>query len=126
MTATATIEQPVVEQTAQETQRETHRKVCAYLKGYLVGYSKRKGMNWKGDKTRTEEFALGFEASKRMSPDYITFAHIIYNWIRHDRPHLGTEERDQVFVDEFRKSQAPNKFLATLAEFGLDIKEVLS
>ena len=114
MTATATIEQPTAEQTAQDDQRLIHRNVCAFLKGFIVGYSKRTGMKW-------DEF------SKRLNPDYITFAHIIYNWIRHDRPHLGSETRDQKFVEEFRKSRARyrNKFLATLAEYGLDIKEVL-
>jgi len=69
---------------------------------------------------------VGFEDSKRMSPDYITFAHIIYNWIRHDRPHLGSENRDEQFVKDYRKKRAwGNKLLANLAEFGLDIKEVL-
>jgi hypothetical protein len=123
MTATATIEQSIVE----ETRRETHRKACAYLKGYLVGYAKRKGMKWEGDAERTPEFAKGFEESKRVGADTITFAHIIYNWIRHDRPHLGSEERDEQFVKKYRRERAwnSNKLLATLAEYGIDIKEVL-
>jgi hypothetical protein len=121
MTATATLEE-----TTQDANRESHRKACAYLKGYLVGYAKRRGMKWDGDEERTPEFAQGFNDSKRIGRDTITFAHIIYNWIRHDRPHLGSERRDEEFVEAYRSRNTwGNKMLATLAEYGLDIEEVL-
>jgi len=121
MTVTATVEKPT---TAEQSRREIQRKCCAYLKGFLVGYASRKGMKWYGDPERTEEFAQGFGDSKRVGSKTITFAHIIYNWIRHDRPHLGAENRDEQFVKEFRRMRG-NKLLAALAEYGLDIKEVL-
>ena len=123
MTATAIAP---VEQTTEEIRRETHRKCCAYLKGYIVGYAGRNGMKWDGDETLTSEFEQGFNDARRIGKSTVTFAHIIYNWIRHDQPHLGSENRDEQFVKEYRKKRAwGNKLLANLAEFGLDIKEVL-
>jgi hypothetical protein len=123
-TATATIET-----TSVDDNRITHRNACAYLKGYIVGYSKRRGMKWNGDVERTPQFKQGWEDSKRRSSETITFAHIIYNWLRHERPHLGREKRDEAFVAEFREKHAwkgGNHLLNALAELGVDIEEVLS
>ena len=127
MTATTTMERPATTtDTTQDAQRLVHRRVCAYLKGYIVGYSKRRGMKWKGNPEKTSEFAQGYEDSKRKDSEHITFAHILYNWVRHDRCHLGKEERDQNFVDEYRKqSFGSNKLIAKLADMGLDVQEVL-
>ena len=121
MTATATLTETPVDN------RIAHQKACAYLKGYIVGYSKRKGMKWDGDEERTPEFKQGWEDSKRRTSETITFAHIIYNWLRHDRPHLGREKRDEAYVKEFREKHAwtGNKLLNALAELGVDIEEIL-
>jgi len=124
MTATATL----IEKTEEAKSHDlTHKHVCAYLKGFIVGKAKRRGMKWNGDEERTPEFKQGWEDSKYKGPDMLTFAHIIYNWLRHDRHHLGTEERDEEFVKNFRMNpcNGSNKLLSTLAEFGLDVDEVL-
>lgn len=123
MTAT-TMERPATEETVQDIQRQIHRRVCAYLKGYIVGYSKRKGMKWKGDPERTSEFAHGYEDSKRKDSKNITFVHILYNWVRHERCHLGSEDLDESFVKEYRQYYS-NKILKKLSDLGLDVQKVL-
>lgn len=109
-----------IQEVSVEEQRQIHRKACAYLKGYIVGYAVNQGMKWEGDPERTEEFKRGWEEASWVNP---TFAHIIYNRIRHDRPHLGSREADQEYLDEGR--YGTSKLLATLAEFGVDVQEVL-
>ena len=76
------------------TTRETHRQVCAYLKGYIVGYAKCAGMKWDGDLTRTKEFKQGFEDSSNCDDSMVTVAHIVYNRVRHNKPHRKTRELD--------------------------------
>jgi len=127
MTATATLEKPAASIVTAEERKRVHSAVCAYLKGYIVGYSSRHGMKWDGDVDRTPAFAKGWEDSKRRGHGTITFAHVIYNWLRHDRCHLGSELRDERFVKKFREDRAwsANPLLAALAELGLDIEEVL-
>jgi hypothetical protein len=122
MTATA-----VIETTSVPADRESHRNACAFLKGYIVGYSKRHGMKWDGDESRTEAFADGFGRSRNVGPKTLTFAHVVYNRLRHDRPHLGSAQRDEEFVEEFRRefSIIANPLLTTLAEYGVEVKEVL-
>lgn len=107
MTTTATLTQEEVQK------RESHRKACAYLKGRVVGYAVRCGMKWDGDPERTAEFKEGFN---EYGGD-LTTLHIIYNRLRHNRPHLGSWEADQEYLDE---RWYASKILAKLAEFGVD------
>lgn len=109
--------------TSEETSREIHRQVCAYLKGYIVGYAKRRGMKWEGDQTRTEEFKKGFEDSERCDDSVVTVAHIIYNRVRHNRPHCKTEKLDDKFLREH--SWKCNKLINAVAEMGYPVKGVL-
>lgn len=123
MTATATVEKSV---SAEDQRKVTHRNACAYLKGFIVGYSKRHGMRWDGDPERTEAFTRGFEDSRYVGPGTVTFAHVVHNRLRHGRPHLGGERRDEEFIEGFRqRCLAGTKLLAVLAEYGVDVKEVL-
>lgn len=115
MTTTATLTVESI-----ESQLESLRKACAYLKGYIVGYAVKQGMKWSGDPERTEEFKQGWDDSSWVNP---TFAHIIYNRIRHDRSHLGSREADQACLDDYWGS-TKSKLLAKLAEFGIDVREV--
>lgn len=77
-------------------------------------------MKWDGDPEKTEEFKEGWELSSYVSP---TFAHIVYNRIRHNRPHLSSREADQEFLDDCWGGHK-SKLLAKLAEYGVDVKEV--
>jgi len=122
MTATATIETPSV-----PADREVHRSACAYLKGYIVGYSRRHGMKWDGDESRTEPFARGFEDSRHVASATVTFAHVIYNKLRHGRPHLSGGRGDDEFAEWFRRNYAwrAAPLLAVLAEYGIEVEEVL-
>jgi hypothetical protein len=111
--------------TTTETKEENqiHRKACAYLKGYIVGYSKRHGMKWNGDEDGgTPEFKQGWDDSLRCDSETITLTHIIYNRIRHDRPHCGVD-KDAEYIREHR--WRGNKFLNALAEMGYPVSEVL-
>lgn len=117
MTAISTIE--LTEE--QIAERESHRKACAYLKGYIVGYAVNQGMKWNGDSEKTQEFKDGWEDSSWVNP---TFAHIIYNRLRHERPHLGSREADQAFLDDYWGG-SKSKLLAKLAEYGIDVKELV-
>lgn len=110
MTTTAILTEEVVKE------RESHRKACAYLKGRIVGYAVNQGMKWDGDPDRTEEFKQGFEG---FTWDNVTTLHIIYNRIRHNRPHLKSWDADQEHLDN---SWGASKILAKLAEFGYDVK----
>lgn len=112
-------------ETKEEENRQIHRKVCAYMKGYIVGYSKRRGMKWEGNEEGgTPEFKQGWDDSQRCDSETVTLAHIIYNRIRHDRPHCGSCEKDSEYIREHR--WRGNKFLNALAEMGFSLSEVLS
>ena len=108
-TAVETIETEVA-------QRLAHRKACAYLKGYIVGYGSSRGMKWDGDPDRTPEFKQGMEDSRRGN---ITFVHILYNRMRHSRPHLASYDLDSNYMTGW-------KWMAErLAEFGYDVNEAI-
>jgi len=77
--------------------RLAHRKACAYLKGCIIGYAHAKGMKWNGDICRTTEFKMGYES--KFHGDTITFLHIIYNRLRHDKPHLSRDEGQRLFEE---------------------------
>ena len=100
-----------------------HRKACAYLKGLIVGAASNRGMKWNGDPERTPEFKDGYEkAQEGYVP--LTAVHIIYNRIRHDRPHLVSVEVDSVALKE-TSSYYMMPIIEKLAEFGYDVKAVL-
>jgi hypothetical protein len=111
-------------ETINEDNYLTHRKSCAYLKGYIVGYSKRRGMKWDGDEEGgTTEFKQGWDDSQRCDSETVTLAHIIYNRIRHDRPHCGSREKDSEYIREHR--WRGGKLMNALAKMGCSLTEIL-
>jgi hypothetical protein len=109
-----------------------HRKACAYLKGYIVGSSIAHGMKWDGDPERTPEFKAGFEnTSGRGSDEVLTLAHILYNRLRHNKPHRTSGKRhydegytdfDQAHIDWARREwpSTVNRIISELANYGID------
>jgi len=119
MTATATVPEIQI-----DPARIAHRKSCAYLKGFVVGYAVKAGMKWDGDPDRTPEFRKGFDDAQswRYGPTAVTYVHCLYNSIRHDRPHLGSTEKDNSILS-FYRGNVRNLTETTLLEFGA--KEVM-
>ena len=122
MTTTATVQDTQVDET-----RIAHQKACSYLKGFVVGYAVRQGMKWKGDAEKQyPEFHDGYKASQSfISAETVTFTHIIYNRLRHERPHIKGGDSD--FVQKFRRGypSSASQVLNSIAERGIDVQEVL-
>jgi len=127
MTTTATIEYTEAE--------ISHRKACAYLKGYIVASSVKNGMKWNGDKERTPEFALGYEDGGA-GGKYQTYAHILYNRLRHNKPHRtsghnfydeGKTDFDQSHIDFMLRYYGwTNRFNSKIANLGVEVKPLLN
>lgn len=113
-----------------------HRKACAYLKGYIVAASQNRGMKWEGDPERTPEFKQGYEDGQYVPAPGLTLAHIIYNRLRHQKPHrtsgkhhydAGHTDFDQSHIAHMRHEWPGmvNKLASQLANYGIDVSEVL-
>jgi len=82
--------------------RVAHRRECAYLKGFVVGYAVKRGMKWDGDPDRTPEFRQRFdEGQGRYGSESATYVHCLYNNVRHNRPHLGSAEKDSLLLASY-------------------------
>lgn len=85
---------------------EGHRDAINYLKGIIVAYATECGMRHSSNKTITEDYENGKAFMKdKLSglycpSDWITTAHIIYNRLRHERPHKGSFDTDQEHLDQ--------------------------
>jgi len=106
------------------------RKACAYLKGLIVGYARRNGMKWDGDPSRTSEFKLGFETERfgfpRFDEKVATYVHILYNRLRHDRPHLESVEADNEFIrwHIWERPLPTQAITGALDDLGFDVNEL--
>ena len=101
-----------------------HRKACAYLKGIIVGYASSHGMKWNGDPDRTPEFKDGYEKGIKESYFPISAIHVIYNRIRHNRPHRKTVGDDTACLKSTSNYYLKPVF-EKLEEYGYDVKGVL-
>jgi hypothetical protein len=120
-----------------------HRKACAYLKGYIVAASANRGMKWEGDPDKSPEFKQGYEDGQYVPAPCLTYAHILYNRLRHNRPHRtgghksGWDENldrsnpacyDDAHIAWMRYewSSWVNRFNSTLANLGIDVNSLPS
>jgi len=75
----------------------SHRKAVAFLKGIIVARCINYGMKHSSSSEPSAEFLAGqeFYHEQWLAPvDRITAIHILYNRIRHKRPHTESRERD--------------------------------
>lgn len=90
-------------------QEVANRNFALYLKGRIIGYSVRHGMKWSSKHASSPIFQLGYdEGIKPLKNDYswtliqdkseITAIHIIYNNLRHNKPHTKSVENDEAIL----------------------------
>lgn len=84
-----------------------HRRACAYLEGFVVGHAVSNGMKWDGDPSRTKEFEEGYNNGCNSFSRDATYAHILYNRIRHNRPHRTSGKLNHQFLED---SEDPRRF----------------
>jgi len=78
------------------TEKEiAYRRACTYLKGLIVGYGMRWGMKWESKREPSEDFQAGMN----QLTSFINTAHIIYNRLRHNRPHLNSINSDTEYLN---------------------------
>ena len=75
-----------------------HRKACAYLKGLVIGHAVSMDRKWDGDNMKTPEFNKGYIVGLSSHESKVTMAHILYNRLRHDRPHLKSRQAELEFM----------------------------
>ena len=82
---------------------DAHRKAVAFLKGTIIGFATEKGMKYKSKREPNGVFATGVKYGKDKSwiRNWITILHILYNRIRHLRPHTGSIEGDDIFLQKY-------------------------
>ena len=93
--------------THEEEYKIAHKKACAYLKGFVVGHAVINGMKWGGDSSRTPEFNEGYNDGQKTSSACITYAHILHNRLRHNRPHRTSGELNHQYLVD---SDDPGRF----------------
>jgi len=82
---------------------EDHKNAILFLKGVLVGYATKKGMKHSSIRPESEYYQKGREFAEKNPysySDWATSAHIIYNRLRHERPHKGSFDLDQQHLNE--------------------------
>lgn len=115
---------------------------CAYLKGYVVGHAVKMGMKWDGDHERTQAFKEGWDDGHNSCQVCVTYAHILYNRLRHNRPHRNSGKLDFHYLAESEDPQRfddshighmlweytgwTSQFNNRLANTGIDVKPLLS
>jgi len=102
-----------------------------YLKGEIVAYARANGMKHESKREPDGEFKAGleaFEEKRWVSEDWVTLRHILHNRIRHNRPHTGTRESDQVFLDYhgLAKEELLNEIQNALDAWGDDTVRLVS
>ncbi len=99
---TAVAEEIIETETIEDDKdRIAFRRACAYFKGFVVGYAASRGMKWDGDPDRTPEFREGWKQSQWASAADVTFIHVVYNRLRHERPHLRDAATDEYCVENY-------------------------
>ena len=79
------------------TQEEINeRKAISYLKGMIIAYGIENGLKWKSNREPSEAFQAGFDSKSHAD---ITSVHILYNRLRHNRPHTFSVENDQEILE---------------------------
>lgn len=82
---------------------ESHKNAIAFLKGIIIAYAKECGMKHSSTKPETEFFEKGrtlVEKKSYLDSYWITIVHIIYNRLRHRRPHKSSFEADQEYLNQ--------------------------
>jgi hypothetical protein len=93
-------------------------------------------MKWDGNAEKTPEFAAGMKLGIWCTNDALTLVHILYNRLRHNRPHrtkgkqhfdAGYTDYDQSFIDWMNRKQTytVNRIISELANLGIDAKALL-
>jgi len=92
---------------------DAHRKSVAFLKGAIVGFATAKGMKYASKREPNGEFAIGLEYGKDIlwASNRITVLHILYNRIRHLRPHTGSISGDNTFLQTFSSREIRKRIL---------------
>lgn len=85
-------------------QQDLH-DALVFLKGIIVSYSVAKGMKYDSKHAPTplfeEGMTLGADIADRWNgKEIITALHVLYNRLRHNRPHTGSVETDEKALSE--------------------------
>lgn len=75
------------------------RNARLFLKGLIIKKSIMEGMKYSSSKTPSKWFETGMNTSSSVC---VTNCHIIYNRMRHDRPHTFSLENDQKILTEWK------------------------
>jgi len=78
-------------------EEQKRRNIIAFMKGWIVAQSIKKGLKYSSTKNSSKEFKLGQEKGfeKYLASSHITALHIIYNRLRHNKPHTKSYLEDQ-------------------------------
>jgi len=76
------------------------RKAIVYLKGFIIGYSVANGMKWSSKITPSPVFLSGQKDGEhaRWNKTLVNGVHVLYNRIRHNRPHGSSFDTDSVML----------------------------